>query len=398
MTERGRMRTWGLAAAGLGVAAALTAAVVHFAGPGRGGKPGVAKAAVLDAATSTRELAGAVARGDGMALAILKARFDEKPKPDAPPPADLTDGDVEELTEVLKSLRAGLSRFSAYGRASAVVVASEALQRLSTAKAPAGWADTLAPAAEVLVSGLSDEVWEVRVAALGEVKGFWTWNPQRDLLQVEVGDLTAWKENLYRATLPHLGDREPKARTAAVACLGALPLNAQAAPAVRIGDENPGVRLQSLISFAERPALLSEEAILPLLYDPDPYIPPIAERILKARGLTPDLIGLGKLVAHPRPDMRASAIPFLKDRKDVDPVVWLIYLSRDADESVRLQAIESLAGRDDPEVKTRLAEMAGTDTSPKVRQAAAKLTPAADATAALPPLPTSGVGLKLKAN
>jgi len=95
-----------------------------------------------------------------------------------------------------------------------------------------------------------------------------------------------------------------------------------------------------------------------------------------------------------------SAIPFLKDRQDIDPTVWLIYLSRDAEESVRLRAVDAFAKRLTPEAKKRLAEMAESDTSKNVRDAAEKLLPEGESTADLPPLPSSvpGTGLKIKAN
>ena len=135
--------------------------------------------------------------------------------------------------------------------------------------------------------------------------------------------------------------------------------------------------------------LLSEDAILPRLYDPSPAVVLIAERVLKARGLSADQIGLGRLVFHPRAEMRASSITLLLPRTDIDPIVWLLLLSHDRDESVRSRALEALAGRDTPEVARRLREMAQTDESPKVRAAAAKVAPAPPSTVALPPLPGS---------
>jgi len=405
MMERGRMRTWGLAAAGLG-AVGVVAAIGYGLRPSKPSPVAAGVAATASTVTAKspiRDLSRAIARGDGLAMAILKNRLEEKPEVDAegqPKPAEpMTEAEAADIVDALASLRTGIAKFSAYGRASAVVVASGLLHKLDAAPAPQGWIHALKPSSEVFAAALVDQVWEVRVAALGEAKGFWKWTPRRDLRSNEVDDITAWKGALYNQVLPRLTDGDPKARTAAVACLGALPLNRGAEPASRlITDTDPGVRLQVLISFSDRPALLSEEAILPLLYDANGLVPPLAERILKSRGLSPDQIGLGKLVAHPRADMRASAIPFLKDRKDIDPVLWLVYLSRDSDESVRLSALEALAGRDAPEARQRVSEMASGDVSAKVRQAAEKHVPAGESTAALPPLPGSGAGLKLKAN
>ena len=71
-------------------------------------------------------------------------------------------------------------------------------------------------------------------------------------------------------------------------------------------------------------------------------------------------------------------IPLLKNRTDLDPVIWLIQLSRDPVEMVRISSIEALAKHKSPTVQRRLAEMARTDGSAAVRQAASKVVPSAD--------------------
>ena len=405
MTDRGRVRTWVLAVAGLSVAGVATLGVrLAFSTkvkivPGSGRN-------VVDANSSLRQISQAIARGDGMALAVLKSRLGEKPqivdplKVSLEAPSAMTEKQSEDWADVLASLRMGFSRFSTYGRTSAVVMTVEILHKFDAVPVPAGWVDVLRPSSEVLNSALVDQMWEVRAAALVELKAVWTWGPQRDLFRGEVDQLSRWKESFLSPVTARLVDHDARIRTSAVACLGTLPLNDAAEQAVRLlSDTDGNVRFQVLISFADRPTLLTEEAILPLLYDLNPYIPAMAERILKIRGLTPEMIGLGKLIVNPRPEMRMSAIPSLKDRQDIDPGVWLLYLTRDSEESVRLKAIEALANRMTPEAKKRLLEMADTDTSKTVREAAEKLLPEGETTATLPPLPTStGAGLKLKAN
>ena len=120
--------------------------------------------------------------------------------------------------------------------------------------------------------------------------------------------------------------------------------------------------------------------------------------ILKTRGLSREQIGLGRLIFHPKPELRASVIPLIRKRTDIDPVIWLLQLSRDTEESVRVGALEALAGRITPEVRARIAEMAASDRSSIVRKAAVKLiSPPGETTAALPPLPGS-TSLNPKAN
>jgi HEAT repeats len=105
------------------------------------------------------------------------------------------------------------------------------------------------------------------------------------------------------------------------------------------------------------------------------------------------------LIYSPRPEQRVSVIPLLRNRTDLDPVVWLIQLSRDPVEMVRMSSIEALATHKEPSVQRRLAEMARSDGSPAIREAASKVVPPADGetTAALPPLPGSS-SLNPKAN
>jgi hypothetical protein len=144
--------------------------------------------------------------------------------------------------------------------------------------------------------------------------------------------------------------------------------------------------------------LLTDEILLKRLHDQEPAIREMANLVLKTRGLSQDLISLGGLIYSPKPEQRVSVIPLLKDRTDVDPITWLIQLSRDSVETVRMSAVEALAAHKSPTVQRRLAEMARSDASESVRQAARKLVPSLEeTTASLPPLPGSA-SLNPKAN
>jgi hypothetical protein len=85
-----------------------------------------------------------------------------------------------------------------------------------------------------------------------------------------------------------------------------------------------------------------------------------------------------------------AAISRLRQRADIDPVVWLIQLSHDPEERVRARALEELAAVNSPDAKKRVAEMAGSDPSESIRQAARRWAPVSTPTTAeLPPLPGS---------
>ncbi len=341
-------------------------------------------------------LAQGVKRGDGMALAVLQQRL---AVPEGQAPRAIPTAESPRWLDVLSNLRSGFPKYSGYGRASVVAVSTLILDRYAIEPAPADWLSALGPVHDILVAALADADVGVRVQALKQIGRLWVWSPGRDdLYSVGLDHLANWKASFHELVVRALGDQDAKARAAAVICLAALPLDDKAAPALAyLNDPDPEVRLQVLAGFAKRDALLNEEAILPLLYDPAPAVAPVAERVLKARGLNEEQIGLGKLIVHPQPHLRISAIPMLLSRSDIDPVVWLLYLSRDKDASVRAKAVEALAGRDTPESRRRLAEMAHSDPSPEVREAAAKVAPRGESTAALPPLPGSP-SLNPKAN
>ncbi|MDR3638047.1 MAG: HEAT repeat domain-containing protein [Isosphaeraceae bacterium] len=393
MAARRRTRIWVAGVLGLAVAGAIAVGLAQ-----RGHRPRVARPlVVIDENSPLATLAPALREGDGRALAVLQHRLSTKTET---PPAAISEAEAEAWLETLAGLRAGFLRFGGYGRATALGVAGKVFERLAVDPAPTDWIKTLQPAHDVLTAGLADTDLDVRVSALMEVGRLWSWIPGTTPDAHEQEKLDAWKEGLVGPVTRRLSDREPKSRAAAVACLGLLPVNASAMAAIPyLEDKESGaVRQQVLVSFAHRNALLTEDAIARHLYDPEPNIPETAETVLKIRGLTREQISLARLINHPKPGMRASVIPLLKNRTDVDPVVWLIQLSRDNDESVRTAAAEALNSQGTSEARARLVEIVREDQSASVRAVAAKLLGLdLSATAALPPLPGSP-SLNPKAN
>ena len=414
-------RGWKLGV-GLAIGACLIAGLTWTSlRTGRGGKPEVPGGAESSVASmpltpdsTLAELAAGLREGDGLALAILVRRL----TPEAPEPlsADLIENGLsleqaaarlpnwEAQTEaipseeadvwvaILDGLGRGYGRFSPYGRASATVATAAILDRYAIRPAPGNWEEALVPAQSVTTAGLGDPDASVRFASLRELARFWTWSPGRDLDEQSVELIASVKSHLYDLAVVALEAPEGPVRGAAVACLAALPLDPKAAPAVKLLDDpDVKVRLGVLQGFADRRELLEEESLLPLLYDPTPGMAATAEAILIRRGMSPSMIGLGKLAVNPRAEVRASAVSMILVREDVDPVVWLVFLSRDPEASVRLKAAEALADRDSHQARDRLAEMAESDESPAVRQVAAAAVPDRpnDATASLPPLPGS---------
>jgi HEAT repeats len=326
--------------------------------------------------------------GDHQMLAFIHKRA--KPVPNAARQA-VSEQDATTWIETLTALRAGFPRFSAAGRATAVASACLILDKFSVEPAPAQWAVALEPVHDLLIASLTDSDKMPRYAALIDAGRLWVWMPGRSLTPLEEQTLGEWKAAIHKPVVRCLGARDFETRMAAVACLGSLPIDTAAAPAVRyVDDPVAEVRKQTVSSFSQRPLLLTHEMLFSRLHDSDPIVREMASLALKTRGLSREQISLGGLIFSPKPEQRVSVIPLLKDRTDVDPVIWLIQLSRDPNEIVRITAIEALAKHKSPTVERRLAEMARTDGSEAVRKAASKLVPSAsETTAALPPLPGS---------
>lgn len=349
---------------------------------------------------SLKAMAEGLKRSDSSALAALVRKLEAKPEGGA---KGLTDDEGAAWIEVIVGLRAGYPKFAApAGRATCVAAVAAVLTKFAPEPAPAVWLGGLIPSFDLLSTGMNDPAPEVRAAALGALGRLWSWAPGRPMTPVEEGQLNEWKDRFHEPSRLRLADRDPRVRVAAVACLGLIPIDALAAPAVKYLDDpqSGDVRQQVLSSFAARPGLLTEDMILRRLHDHEPGLPQLAELVLQTRGLTKDQIALGRLITSPRPEMRASVIPLVKDRDDLDPVIWLLRLSHDGDETVRAKAVEALDGKDSPDVRARLREMADSDASPTIRTAAGKLVArlgGAESTASLPPLPGSS-SLMPKAN
>jgi HEAT repeat protein len=281
------------------------------------------------------------------------------------------------------------------------MVAGAILEKFTPEPAPAHWTEALAPVHDIFSACLADADSNVRFIVLGEVSRFWVWMPGRSLVPVEEEALGRWKESFHQPVIRCLAIRDVRTRIAAIDCLGHLPIDAAAAPAIAyLGDkESVDARRQTLVSFAQRPNLLTDDLLLTRLHDSDSSIRETATLILKARGLNQEQISLGGLMVSPKPQQRASVISLIKDRTDIDPIVWLLQLSHDTDETVRMRAVEALATQKSQpvSVKRRIAEMARSDNSESVRKTARKFIPPIDETASLPPLPSS-LSLNPKAN
>lgn len=348
--------------------------------------------------STTAELVAGLRSGDARALEAVRARV--VGKADAPKEA-VNDAAMDDYLEIVGAMRAGFLQFPPAGRAAAASVAGSILDRFRVDTVSIKFLDALKPLHDIYAAALSDVDPEVRFVALGETAKFWTWIPGRTLSEIDESKVAAWKEGVHPAVVRCLANPDVRTRTAAIYSLGFLPIEAAAAPALAYA-EDPAVevRRQVIISFAARRSLLTEDALIQRIHDEDQPIREAAFSALKLRGLNQEQISLGVMMTSPRADQRASVIALVKDRTDIDPIIWLMRLTHDKDESVRVRAVEALGAQktDDASVKRRIVEMAQSDASEQVRQAATKQMPTPEeTTASLPPLPGSSL-LNPKAN
>ena len=376
--------TLGLAVVGAGVAWFLKAGR-------RDGRGKPASAAAPSPRSPMRELAEGLRRGDPQALFAVCQKF--LTPVDKPPPAP-TEAEGADLVEVLEGSAPGSSSSPRRTGPTPSAASTHILDRFHVDPAPGSWSKAYPPVGDLFLAGMADPSPDVRSATLTELGREWAWLPGRSMTPAEEDALADWKDRLIPPAPAAWATASPSRGPPPSSASAPLPIDAKAAPAVHYVDdpESGGVRYKALTVFANRPNLLTVDMILKRLHDPEPGIPELAEFILKGRGLTKDQIDLGGRITSPHPEIRASVVPRLRERTDIDPEVWLLQLSHDADDTVRAKAVEALVDRDSPEVDRRLREIAGTDSSPEIRALAGKhvaRSSPADTTAALPPLPGS---------
>lgn len=384
----------------VGVAGLLTAAGLAMTMAPSGAPVADPDQSVMSETSSTPEnppaqpltaRAGLLAQGDAESLvqanhALRATSESDQGESDSAEP--LTEDQLNAWLDDLAGLGSGFRRFGPVDRSRVMELVGVGLDRMTVSPVPDRWIEALTPSAELLTVGLADASPAVRAGAVEVLGRVWAWQPGAPIWPDAERTVATWKNRLHTPLVALLDDPEPGVRLATVIALGKLPIDAMAEPAMaRIADDVPAVRMQVLTSFAHRRDVLTDDAVLPLLFDPESPVALAAQFVLKARGLDDDLIGLAKLLHHPRAELRASAIAQIERRDDIDPIVWLDRLSRDEDETVRSEAMEALSRLSSPDARRRLAEMAGSDPSPTIRDAARRVLD--DLTADLPPLPGS---------
>lgn len=97
-----------------------------------------------------------------------------------------------------------------------------------------------------------------------------------------------------------------------------------------------------------------------------------AEQELRRRGFTSHEIELGRQLGNPNVEVRRSYAARLPSLGDIDVRPWLLHLSRDPDDEIRLTVAAIMATSGDPELQARVRSMSIDDRDERVRATAAR--------------------------
>ena len=260
MPEQRRARLW---IAGIVGGFLLAAAGIFgfFGRPYRSLTTQGGSAISLSQASSLAALNQGLRDSDPRALAVFQERTTTKP---GEPRKALTDEEAAQWLETLTALRAGFFKYSPPARATSAVVACGILEKFTPEIAPARWIEALQPVRDILSGCLADAESSVQYIALEQISRLWVWMPGRSLTEAEENSLGSWKEGLHGPVVRCLASKDFRTRIGAILCLGFLPFDTAAAPAVAYIEDNDNVdvRRQALVSFANRPALLTDDMLL----------------------------------------------------------------------------------------------------------------------------------------
>jgi hypothetical protein len=138
-------------------------------------------------------------------------------------------------------------------------------------------------------------------------------------------------------------------------------------------DPSANVRRQAICAVGLKPDLISSEDLLAWLHDPDKEVRRWCEKALRSpqRNLSELQVELGRLITDNSAQERLKAFRYLRRDDHVEPGVWILRLSYDKEDAVRIAAARAAAEHRVAHLSDRLHEMAQGDRSPTVRQEAA---------------------------
>ena len=113
--------------------------------------------------------------------------------------------------------------------------------------------------------------------------------------------------------------------------------------------------------------------VMKQLRSADGRVAAAAEVELTRRGFSGAHLELARRLFHPDPSVRKQVGRTALETPDVNPVPWLVELSRDDDPEVRLTAVTLMATTGEPALMNNIEEIAGRDPSERVRRQAQRI-------------------------
>lgn len=182
-----------------------------------------------------------------------------------------------------------------------------------------------------------------------------------------------WHDDCRQLALEAIRHEDARTRVAAihVALRGPLrhDLDLLSRIAPLLADRDADVRHAAVLVLSSARDVLGDDELLPLLHDADVRVQQVAEMALRSRGLDDSQLDMARLISDPRPQGRLQVLQHLRQASDLDPGVWLRRLCQDSSPAVRAAAVRA-AVQQQCGLGDRLAEMAGHDPSPTVRELA----------------------------
>lgn len=137
--------------------------------------------------------------------------------------------------------------------------------------------------------------------------------------------------------------------------------------AALIGDPDAGVRRAVVLAIGPSDQGAHEKELLNCLHDSDADVRRLAEEALKSRGVSPEHLLLGKLLAHPVPAQRLRVLDYLgEEGQTLDPGLWLRRMSHDDSPAVRAAALRMMSQQQVIDLSDRIDQMARNDPSETV--------------------------------
>lgn len=134
-----------------------------------------------------------------------------------------------------------------------------------------------------------------------------------------------------------------------------------------LGDPDVRVRRAAILAVGPADKVVLDDMLLPSLHDADPEVQRLCEAALKARGLGPEHMQLGRLLTAHQPLERIKVIDKLRRVHDLDRGVWLRRLSHDPAPSVRVAALRVMDEQQLADLADRIDQMAQQDPSETVK-------------------------------